>query len=408
MKRCVCLVGLCLSAAAWAELPPVEQVTQQLLALPEVQVADAQLRASEAAAQRLSVGPHEFTLRVGAQQRWVRNAGSPGVEPQLSLERPVRWPGKAAQDERLGEAGLALARLQRADALHEASRALLRDWYALQRDRALAALWQQQVASQQALVDISRRRVQAGDAARSELVSQQAALAQIDSSRVQAQAQAEAAQASWTSRYPLIPVASGSGGVAQPEAQSAQDLAALREQLTADDHGVRLAQAEAALARARAERQAQEQRPDPTLGVHWSREQSGRERLLGVSVSLPLGGTGRAADRRQAQAEADALAARAEQRRRERLAEAAGQTVRVVAAVDTWRAQAQAETLAQSALQAAQKGWALGEYAVGDVHLARRQQAEAALAAVTARFDALHQQDRLRLDLHQLWDLGDD
>lgn len=408
MKRCLGVWGLCLCAAAWAELPPIEQVTQQLLALPEVQVADAQLRASEAAAQRLSVGPHEFTLRVGAQQRRVREMGSPDVEPQVSLERPVRWPGKAAQDERLGEAGLALARLQRADALHEASRALLRDWYALQRDLALAVLWQQQVASQQALVDISRRRVQAGDAARSELVSQQAALAQIESSRVQAQAQAEAAQASWASRYPLIPVASGPGAAAQPEAQPVQDLAALREQLTADDHGVRLAQAEAVLARTRAERLAQEQRPDPTLGVHWSREQSGRERLLGVSVSLPLGGAGRAADSRQAQAQAEALAARAEQRRRERLAEAAGQTVRAMAAVDTWRAQAEAEILAQGALQAAQKGWALGEYAVSDVHLARRQQAEAALAAVTARFDALHQQDRLRLDLHQLWDLGDD
>lgn len=408
MKRWLGLFGLCLSAAAWAQLPPIEQVTQQLLALPEVQAADATLRASEAAAQRLSVGPHEFTLRVGGQQRRLRDAGSPGVEPQVSLERPVRWPGKAAQDARLGEAGQALARLQRADVLHEVSRALLRDWYALQRDLALAALWQQQATSQQALVDTSRRRVQAGDAARSELSSQLAAQAQIEANRLQAQAQADAALASWISRYPLIPAPLVVTATAVPEAAAAQDMAALREHLTNDDHGVRMAQAEAALARARAERMTQEQRPDPTLGMHWSREQSGRERLLGVSVSLPLGGAGRAADSRQAQAEAEALAARAEQRRRERMADAAAQTVRAAAAVDTWRAQAQAEAQAQAALQAAQKGWSLGEYAVSDVHLARRQQAEAALAAVTARVDALHQQDRLRLDLHQLWDLGDD
>lgn len=413
MKRGLWLVGWW-ATTAWAQLPPVEQVTQQLLTLPEVQAADAQLRASEAAAERLSVGPHEFMLRVGAQQRRVRDAGSSGVEPQVSLERPVRWPGKAAQDERLGAAGLGLARLQRADVLHEASRALLRDWYTLQRDLALAALWRQQAASQQALVDTSRRRVQAGDAARSELSSQLAAQAQIEASRVQAQAQADAARASWSSRYPLIPVAAEPVETTErpapeaPATTTAHDVVRVRDQLTEDDHGVRLAQAEAALARARAERTTQEQRPDPTLGMHWSREQSGRERLVGVSVTLPLGGAGRAADSRQAQADADAWAARAEQRRRERLAEAAGQVVRAAAALDTWRAQAQAQVQAQVALQAAQKGWSLGEYAVGDVHLARRQQAEAALAGVVAQYDALHQRDRLRLDLHQLWDLGDD
>ncbi|MEO8298813.1 MAG: TolC family protein [Burkholderiales bacterium] len=407
MKRCLALLGWC-AGAAWAQLPADQQVAQQLLALPEVQAAEATLRASQAAAQRLAVGPHEFTLRVGAQQRRVRDLGAPGLEPQVSLDRPLRWPGKAAQDQRLGEAGLALARLQRADALHEASRALLRDWYAVQRDLALAALWQQQIISQQALVETSRRRVQAGDAARTELGRQLAALAQIEAARLQAQAQADAALAGWASRYPLIPPPQTPDTTLPADAPAGKDLAALRDQLTNDDHGVLMAQAEAAQARARADRLAQEQRPDPTLGVHWSREQAGRERLVGVSVSLPLGGTGRAADSRQALAEADAFAARAEQRRRERLADAASQTVRAAAAIDTWRAQARAEAQAQAALQAAQRGWSLGEYAVSDVHLARRQQAEAALAATTTRFDALHLQDRLRLDLHQLWDFGDD
>lgn len=408
MKRFLCVCGLWAGATAWAQLPADAQVAQQLLALPEVQAADAQLRASEAAAQRLSVGPHEVTVRLAAQQRRVRDVGAAGLEPQVSLERALRWPGKAGQDQRLGEAGVALARLQRADALHEAGRSLLRDWYALQRDLALAALWQQQATSQQALVETSRRRVQGGDAARSELGSQIAVQSQIEASRLQAQAQVDAALAAWGSRYPLLPAPSAADDAEPGPPLAAADLAGLREQLTEHDHGVLMARAEATRAQALADRMAQEQRPDPTVGVHWSREQSGRERLLGVSVSMPLGGAGRAADSHQALAEAQTLAARAEQRRRERQAEAASQAVLVAAAVDTWRAQAQAEAQASAALQAAQKGWSLGEYAVSDVHLARRQQAEAAAAAVAARFDALHQQDRLRLDLHQLWDLGDD
>lgn len=398
--------GLLVSWAR-AELPPADAVAQQLRRLPEVQAAEAGVRASEAAAQRLGVGPHELTVRVGAQQRRVRNLGAQGLEPQVSIERGVRWPGKAAQDQRLAEAGLALARLQLADALHETARALLRDWYALQRDEALAALWQQQRDSQAALVEASRRRVQAGDAARSELTGLLAALAQIEANLVQARARVEAARSGWAGRYPLIAPPAPPFGPEDPRAPEPAVLAGLREQLTEGDHGVRMARAEAEQARVRADRVALDERPDPTLGVHWSREQAGRERLVGVSVSLPLGGAGRAADRRQALAEAEAAAARAEQRRIERLAEAASQTVMVGAAVGIWRAQAAAQAQAQQALQAAQRGWTLGEYAVGDVHLARRTLSEAALAEVNARYDALLQQDRLRLDLHELWDFDD-
>jgi cobalt-zinc-cadmium efflux system outer membrane protein len=400
--------GLCVSSLAWAQLPATEAVAPQLLAVPEVQAAEAGLRASQAAAERAQVGPHEFTLRLAAQQRRVRDAATRGVEPQVSLERAVRWPGKAAQDQAVAEAGLALARLQRADALHEASRTLLRDWYALQNAQAVAALWQAQHGSQAALVETSRRRVQAGDAARSELAGLQAALAQMEASRLQAQARLDAALASWAARYPLLPAPAVTEADEWPCAAPVPDRAALLARLVNDDHGVRMAQAEAQQARAQAERAALERRADPTLGLHLAREQAGNERLLGVSISLPLGGAGRAADGRQAQAHAEALAAVAEQRRRERLGDAASQAVMATAALQTWQAQAAAEAQASAALQAAQRGWALGEYAVGEVHQARRQQAEAALAALSARLDALHLQARLQLDLHQLWDLGDD
>lgn len=407
MKRTLALLGFA-AGLAHAELPVAEQVGAQLKRLPEVQAAEAGLRAREAAAERLGIGPHELTLRLGAQQRRVRDSGAASVEPQVSLEQAVRWPGKAGQDRRLAEAGLALARLQVADALHESSRALLRDWYALQRDQALALLWQQQRDSQAALVETSRKRVQAGDAARSELTGQLAALAQLDASVVQAQAQVDAGLAAWQSRYPLVAPPGAPDPAEEPHAPEPATLAGVRAQLTDADHGVRMALAEAQQARLRAERTAQDERPDPTFGVHWSREQAGRERLVGVSVSLPFGGAGRRADSRQSLAEADASAARAEQARLQRQAEAARQTVHITAAVDTWRAQAAAETQARAALQAAQRGWTLGEYAVGDVHLARRAQAEAAQAALTAKLEALYQQDRLRLDLHQLWDFDDD
>lgn len=403
---------LCLAGAVQAALPDAEQVATQLRRLPEVQAAEATLRASQAAAERLGLGPHEFAMRVGGQQRRVREVGGgveQGLEPQVSLERAVRWPGKAEQDRRLAEAGLVVARLQLADAMHETGRALLHDWYALRRDLALAQLAAQQRDHQAALVETSRKRVQAGDAARSELTGLQAALAQLEAARVQAQAKADAGLAAWRSRYVWVaPPAAATQDEDIPQAPEPAGLDAARERLTEGDHGVRLARAEAAQMRLRAERTAQDERPDPTLGMHWSREQQGRERLVGISVTLPLGGAGRRADSRQIAAEADAAAARAEQRRLERQASAASQTVMAGAAVASWRAQAEAEAQAGAALQAAQRGWSLGEYAVGDVHLARRAQSEAAQAALSARLDALYQQDLLRLDLHEFWDFDDD
>lgn len=60
--------------------------------------------------------------------------------------------------------------------------------------------------------------------------------------------------------------------------------------ILADNHELELAEALAQQARQRAQRSALEQRADPTLGVRATRERSGQEQVLGVYVSLPLGG----------------------------------------------------------------------------------------------------------------------
>ncbi|HEX8962269.1 MAG TPA: hypothetical protein VF801_04635, partial [Rhodocyclaceae bacterium] len=55
-----------------------------------------------------------------------------------------------------------------------------------------------------------------------------------------------------------------------------------------------------------------------------------------------------------------------------------------------------------------EKAWRYGEGQIGDLLTARRQAAEARLAAIQARFDASEMRYRLLLDAHELWPLDDE
>ncbi|HLO61810.1 MAG TPA: hypothetical protein VK165_02475, partial [Azonexus sp.] len=76
MKRYVLLLlsgiggtGLC--AEPSPELPPTEAVARVLRGNPNVQAASSQIRVEEANRSRLEAGSHEWSVRLGAQQRRV-------------------------------------------------------------------------------------------------------------------------------------------------------------------------------------------------------------------------------------------------------------------------------------------------------------------------------------------------
>ena len=62
------------------------------------------------------------------------------------------------------------------------------------------------------------------------------------------------------------------------------------------NHELGVARAESARARIGASRADAERRPDPSIGVRMARERDGEERLLGVTLAIPLSGAGRRAD----------------------------------------------------------------------------------------------------------------
>lgn len=406
MKRLllVCLLPLPVLAAGYpADLPAAAMAEKALLGHPAVQAARAGVDVGTAQRDRLEAGPHEFNLRLGSDRRREIAPDRRLQDREIGIERALRLPGKAAKDAEIGAAVAAQARDAYGDAVHETGRLLLQSWFAWRREQAAAAEWRAQakLAGEQAAT--AARRVAVGDAARIELLLVQAQ---------QTQAEAQLAQAENRVRLAVSDLARDFPALALPERLPASAAAPLaggfdlwREKILAHSHELQLARGAARRQRLEAQREDAERLPDPTLGVKWASERDGQERVVGLSLSIPLPGGARAAAARAATAESAAADARealvlarieAEARRTWQTAQASAEQAQRLTGVAA-RIDENARLL--------DKAWRQGEGSLSDLLTARRQAIEARLAAGQSRLDADEARYRLLLDAHELWPL---
>lgn len=402
------LVLLFLAAGAQAApgaptaLPPEAEVRRVLASLPALRQGVLNTQLAGAERDKLAAGPYEWTVRAGASRRTAPGAEL-YLEQEVALERPLRWFGKASLDQALGEQGLAVARALHGDAWHEAGRALLRDWFDALRDMAGVARLEEQLAVTQRLQSIAARRVQAGDGAALDLLQ-----ADTEQRRVLALLQ----QARQRSEQSLTLLAISYPGLPRPQADSlplpqagSESAASWAERIVHDNHELQLAQAEADLYAMRASRLASDAMPDPTLALRAARERDGQERVFGVSLSFPLPGAGRTADRSAAAIKASMARERVAQTQlRIALAarRAASDSVHSHAIWETLQ-EVQQQTIRQAELM--QRAYQAGECTLAVALAGRRQALDAALTAQTAQIEALAAQARLQLDAHAIWSI---
>lgn len=402
------LVLLFLAAGAQAApgaptaLPPEAEVRRVLASLPALRQGVLNTQLAGAERDKLAAGPYEWTVRAGASRRTAPGAER-YLEQEVALERPLRWFGKASLDQTLGEQGLAVARALHGDAWHEAGRALLRDWFDALRDLAGVARLEEQLAVTQRLQSIAARRVQAGDGAALDLLQ-----ADTEQRRVLALLQ----QARQRSEQTLTLLAISYPGLPRPQADSlplpqadSESAASWAERIVHDNHELQLAQAEADLYAMRASRLASDAMPDPTLALRAARERDGQERVFGVSLSFPLPGAGRAADRSAATIKASMARERVAQTQlRVALAarRAASDSVHSHAIWTTLQ-EVQQQTMRQAELM--QRAYQAGECTLAVALAGRRQALDAALTAQTAQIESLAAQARLQLDAHAIWSI---
>jgi len=168
---------------------------------------------------------------------------------------------------------------------------------------------------------------------------------------------------------------------------------------------VRLAQAQLRKARAAAERVRAERIPDPTFGLYTASEVGGQERIVGVTVSIPLPSGLRSRRADKAVHSVEAARQEVEQRKRRLEAEVAAA---VATAEGTFRGVQIAEAgsrAMQDSAQLMQRAYSLGEAELQSLLTARRQAAVAAQSALAARVAALRAYYLLLIDARLVWDL---
>lgn len=391
------------------DLPPQAAAVAAIRNAPQAKAAEAMVAAGSEERQRLEAGSYEWTTRLNSQQRNViRPDNQRYHEWQGGIERPIRLPGKASLDSEIGAQGEALAKVAHGDALHETSRSLLQTWFTWLRQSEVARQWQRQVDSLAKQQQATTRRVQLGDAPKLELMQAEAATAQALAALEQARLRQSVAREDLAARFPSLPLPPADGNApatAEPQPLEAGDW---RPRLFEHNHELGLARAESERARLLASRADAERLPDPTLGVHMGSDLGGNERYAGVTLSIPLPGSARAATARRDAALATASASKEAAVRAKVGAEVASLLTSAGAAYESWRRAEEAAQRIEQATALMARAYRLGEAGISDLLTAQRQANEARLTATQARLDALEARYRVYVDAHLLWPADND
>ena len=391
--------------AAWTErlapaLPPQAQVRETLTQLPAIRGALAGISLGQARQARLNAGPHEWVLKPNVQRRSERN-GPHYTEADLAVEHGVRLPGKRATDEQLGAGEVRIGSLAFEDSWHEAARGLLKAWFDWLREARTAQVLAEQSQLVQQQLSVAQRRVKAGEAARLELMQAEAEAGRASAAWQQSRARERALWIELERRYPGLK-AQPPAALPNPDTLP-EEPAAWVDRVLDDNHELALAQAHAEHATLLARRAALERRPDPTVGLRAARERGGQEQVVGVYLSLPLGGAARQAEERAALAQADIADQKAADVRHRITSEAWRVALLASEGVAAWQSLDTArQRMAQSA-ELATRAYTLGETPLGESLQMRRLALDAQLSAESARLDTLENQARLLLDAHLMW-----
>jgi len=385
-----------------ADLPAATAADSVLDAHPAVLAAQARVAAARAESRRLHAGENEYQARAGYTRRDERGASAMN-DWEIGIERGLRLPGKAKLDAEAATALLAQSQERVGDARHEAARDLLVAWYAALRGQSEAQAWREQAALLRQQREVVAKRIKAGDAARMEGAQAEAAVLQAEAEARRAESVVAEAVAGLSARFPGLPAPTLKTGRLPVLAGSASEWvnAAL-----AHNHELAILRQETERMRILARRQQADLVPDPTLGLHFSRERSGQDNLLGVSLALPLPGESRRARVDVANQEARALAhieaaARARIEGEIRIAHN-----RLQGALNRLEAQLEMAVQLETYAALAWRAYQLGESALWEALNARKSARDTLREAMLTRLDAHEAAARLLLDSHRLWPLS--
>ena len=371
---------------------------------PRVAAARAGLEVARQEFSILDKSPYEWTGKALGQRRSI-DTGPRYREWNVGIERTIRLPGKGSADRNIGKATIEESEARYGEALHESARELVSlwlDWLAAERGRELAAVNLQAVQENLKSVD---KRNRAGDASKLDINLAGAELAEQKRMDNDARTQASAAWARLSARFPGI----NRQSVLLPSpVLIAEDEALWRDRIISESDALKVVQTQLRIAQAQADRAQADRVPDPTFGVYTASEVGGRERISGITLSIPLPGGLR--DSRSAKALAAVEVARnaVDLKKRELETEIASALVTARGAYESLQIANEGALAVQENAKLAQRAYALGEGDLQTLLLARRQVTAAMNSALLVQTNALKVYYGLLIDAHFVWGLEND
>jgi outer membrane protein TolC len=326
-------------------------------------------------------------------------------EWDVAIERPFRLPNKMMIDSELGREGIEHAEEMLGDAHHEAGRALLKLWFNWQREQAQTVQWQQQVSLLKQQMAATEKRLKAGDAPKMEVSQAQTAVAQATVALQLASARTLLAGNELKRQFPAITLPT-QHFYQQPQAID-HDLHYWREIIMTHNHELGIAQSQQRIQQKQAERSSADIIPDPTIGLRFSNEMGGNEKVTGVYVTVPLSFGQRSATAEHAKYQAE-LANQQEAVVKQRLeGDIYAAYTQAVSSYQSWLQAHEAATYIRQNSELVARAYSLGESALSDTLAARRIAMDATLSEQISQLDANEARYRLLLDAHQLWKTTD-
>jgi cobalt-zinc-cadmium efflux system outer membrane protein len=412
LSRLLCVVSLitlmgsayALQAPTVTGLLPTELARPLLEQDPRVAAARAGLAVAREESNILDKSPYEWTAKATGQRRSL-DTGSQYREWNIGVERAIRLPGKGAADRELGKATLEEAEARYGEALHESAKELMSlwiDWLGAERGRELAAANFQAVQENLWAVD---KRNRAGDASKLDLNFASAEFA--EQKRMNNDAQTHAA-AAWTRLSVRFPGIQPLRLVLPSSRLIAEDAREWRDRILGESDVLKLAQTQLRMAQAQADRAHANRFADPTLGVFSASEVGGRERLTGLSISIPLVGGLRDARSAKAIAAVEVARQTVEIVQRELETDVATALVTAHGLYESQQLANEGARAMQENAKLVQRAYALGEGDLQSLLLARRQATASENSALQAHVGALKAFYGLLTDAHFIWDLEHD
>ncbi len=386
------------------DLPSTGQAAAWIDKDPAVVEARRALAAAGHGAAVLAAGTHEWTAKASTQRRSVGGVGST-TEWSAGVERGIRIGGKAGLDRQLGEVQVEIGRARVGEARHETARALSDLWLNWLAAHSAQALLKEQLSFAEANLAAVDKRRRAGDASALDRSIAQSDLAEVQRQAYQADSTLAKARARLKLRFPEAPLAPAA--LADPT-EPMWPEARWRERIVAEADPLKTAEGQLRKAELTASRTRADKVLDPTVGVFTSSEAFRNERVIGISVSIPFGGTLRDLRLQQSLQEAELARAALDRARQGIEIEIAETHADAVGGFERWRIAQRGAEAARESARLTQRAYTLGELDLQSLLLVRRQSLEALRAAGDARAEALRWNYRLLIDAHLIWDLAND